>query len=59
MYIVFFNTDEAMLRLTNAALRNHHSLQFPLITDDVISLKEELPNGSVPNVKKKYCCKTS
>lgn len=51
--------DEAMLRLTNAALHNHHSLQFPLITDDVISLKEELPNGSAPNIKKKSCCKTS
>ncbi|KAL1510055.1 hypothetical protein ABEB36_004711 [Hypothenemus hampei] len=41
--------DEAMLRLTNSALKNHYSLQFPLITDDVIKLTTDcnnIPNGS-------------
>lgn len=51
-----------MLRLTNAALKNHHSLQFPLITDDVIKLSqangEGPPNGTILNkyTKGYYCC---
>lgn len=53
--------DEAMLRLTNAALKNHYSLQFPLITDDVIKLPNGTPDQSQSsdvqkNNKKVYCC---
>ncbi|XP_060518084.1 ras-related protein Rab-38-like [Cylas formicarius] len=33
--------DEAMIKLANAAMRNHENLQVPLLTDDVIKLSEE------------------
>ncbi|KAJ8922591.1 hypothetical protein NQ315_007621 [Exocentrus adspersus] len=46
------NIDEAMIRLTNAAIQNHHNLQFPLITDDIISLTDASEN----NEKMKKCC---
>ncbi|CAG9762488.1 unnamed protein product [Ceutorhynchus assimilis] len=51
--------DEAMLRLTNAVLINHHGLQFPLITDDIIKLPNENGHGAGPSNhsnKKHYCC---
>ncbi|XP_050299848.1 ras-related protein Rab-38-like isoform X2 [Anthonomus grandis grandis] len=56
--------DEAMLRLTNVALQNHHSLQFPLITDDVIKLPSQngkgMSNGTLShNLNKRYfCCRS-
>lgn len=52
--------DEAMLRLTNAALKNHHNLQFPLITDDVIKLSngniDQPQNTNVQNNNKIFFC---
>ncbi|KAJ8954931.1 hypothetical protein NQ314_006993, partial [Rhamnusium bicolor] len=43
--------DEAMIRLTNAAIQNHHNLQFPLITDDIVNLAD-----TQNNVKRNVCC---
>ncbi|XP_030754512.1 ras-related protein Rab-32-like [Sitophilus oryzae] len=53
--------DDAMIRLTHAALRNHHSLQFPLITDDVIRLTTEADKSTKENSaeekeRKFLCC---
>ncbi|KAJ8975462.1 hypothetical protein NQ317_000893 [Molorchus minor] len=45
--------DEAMIRLTNAAIQNHCNLQFPLITDDIVSLADEAPKN---NTKRNTCC---
>lgn len=45
-------SDEAMIRLTNAAIQNHHNLQFPLITDDIVSLTDTENS----DVKRKTCC---
>ncbi|XP_066246399.1 ras-related protein Rab-38-like [Euwallacea similis] len=51
--------DEAMLRLSNVALKNHQALQFPLITDDVVKLsrenEEQELSGSISN-QRRYCC---
>ncbi|KAF7278160.1 ras-related protein Rab-38-like isoform X2 [Rhynchophorus ferrugineus] len=50
--------DEAMIRLTAAALKNHHSLQFPLITDDVIKLanQDQSDNKNLEQKNPKSCC---
>lgn len=36
-----FLTDEAMLKLTNAVMKNHYGSQIPLIVDDVVKLDEK------------------
>lgn len=45
-------SDEAMIRLTNAAIQNHYGSQFSILTDDIINLKDT-PNAVVPRYK---CC---
>lgn len=37
----FFILDDAMIRLTNAAIQNHYGSQIPLIVDDVIKLNDK------------------
>lgn len=37
----YFVLDDAMIRLTNAAIQNHYGSQIPLLVDDVIKLNEK------------------
>lgn len=47
-----FILDEAMIRLSNAAIQNHYGSQIPLIVDDTVRLNERTPHQS----NRKYNC---
>ncbi|XP_023021877.2 ras-related protein Rab-32 isoform X2 [Leptinotarsa decemlineata] len=46
------NIDEAMLKLTKAALTNYYGTQCSLITEDIVTLKDE-PKDNTP---RSSCC---